>query len=191
MSKHPGARSTPCSGVLGMLLRALRDLECSRHLFAGALRQRRALTDARRLEFTAVLAVPFDVGAGSGGGPSMIRRIAGLANRRSRAMLLRFEAVWAHMRPLVWTDCCSPSPFLAALSRETPVKLGAVTARASATPSGQRHRHPASPARGEAGCRCRCPDGRTARWRSWPRWSTRRCSASGTALLGSSLRGTG
>jgi hypothetical protein len=60
----------------------------------------------------------------------MIRRIAGLANRRSWAMLLRFEAVWAHMRPLVWTGCCSPCPFLAALSRETPVELGAVTAPA-------------------------------------------------------------
>lgn len=60
----------------------------------------------------------------------MIRRSAGLANRRSWAMLLRFEAVWAYMRPLVWTDCCSPGPFLAALSRETPVELGAVTAPA-------------------------------------------------------------
>jgi hypothetical protein len=41
--------------------------------------------------------VPSDAGAGSGGGPSMMRGIAGLANRRSRAMLPRFEAGCVHL----------------------------------------------------------------------------------------------
>lgn len=94
-----------------MLLRPLRDLERHGTCSAGSLRQRRALTHARRFQLTAVVAIPFDVGAGSGGGPSMIRAIAGLAKRRSHAMLLRFEAVWADIRPLVWTDCCNPGRF--------------------------------------------------------------------------------
>ncbi|MFH9889842.1 hypothetical protein ACH4OQ_37235 [Streptomyces luteogriseus] len=61
----------------------------------------------------------------------MIRAIAGLANRRSRAMLLRFEAVWADIRPLVWIVCCSPGRFLLlSLQQETSVRFGAVTALA-------------------------------------------------------------
>lgn len=115
---HLGCDSRPSTvrARLGCCYALYRALSAHGTCSPGALRQRRALTDARRFELTAVLAIPCDVAAGSGGGPSMIRRIAGLANRRSRAMLLRFEAVWAHRRPLVWTGCCSPSPFPAALS---------------------------------------------------------------------------
>jgi hypothetical protein len=101
---------------LGCCYAPYRTLSAHGTCFPGALRQRRALTDARCFELTVVLAIPYDIGEVSGGGPSMIREIAGLGNRRSRAMLLLFEAVRAHMCPLVWTGCCSPGPFPAVLS---------------------------------------------------------------------------
>lgn len=54
--------------------------------------------------------MPFDVRVGRGGGLSMMRGIAGLANRRSRAMLPRSRAPMVSVNgwgrglphPLVW-----------------------------------------------------------------------------------------